>query len=524
MDKHTIIITAVLLCLPTAAQTQTKPNNPGTPTINVTKLAMSGTKLVLSYDINNLSDRDVWICDGLTNASRWIHSEMYLADDDQTLTIRRRLDVPSDREWFRPPFGRYIRLRPSEKRHESLSFIVPVAEDTSVFANERSHRLSEGHACATRLAIEIGFYEGDLPERIMKVLREAEGRRIMDNLRLPGSTFLFEGRVLDFDGLRERMRERDEEVAIPYTYQRFKGEKVAKTSVAGLQIPIHYRPRTLSAGPASIPDLAHCTKIEIRYQPSILDYFFPFESHQRLFNRGEIEYLRSEQTVVVEAQEPIKAFAEQVEKGVPCHGIVREDRMAKINCYRANGRLRSFLLFNDEVVETEGNERLGCRQTLLGPSMITPEMERLEYRVQCSTNLKNLSSRLHLYNIIQAEHTKDWSITSDTIYPPAVQWCDATSWPAFTHYGYDKGDEQPPHKCPSAGEGKNHYAMNPNCKPDSAADMVLLFEAKAGWNQHGGPELFTFDNHDPKGGCVLLNDGTVKFIRTSEELQQLRWR
>ena len=54
--------------------------------------------------------------------------------------------------------------------------------------------------------------------------------------------------------------------------------------------------------------------------------------------------------------------------------------------------------------------------------------------------------------------------------------------------------------------------------------MVLLFETKAGWNQHGGPELFTFDNHEPKGGCVLLNDGTVKFIRTEEELQKLRWK
>jgi hypothetical protein len=66
--------------------------------------------------------------------------------------------------------------------------------------------------------------------------------------------------------------------------------------------------------------------------------------------------------------------------------------------------------------------------------------------------------------------------------------------------------------------------MNPNCKPDSPPDMVLLFETKAGWNQHGGLELFTFDNHDPKGGCVLLNDGTVKFIRTPEQLQQLRWK
>jgi len=68
------------------------------------------------------------------------------------------------------------------------------------------------------------------------------------------------------------------------------------------------------------------------------------------------------------------------------------------------------------------------------------------------------------------------------------------------------------------------YAMNPNCRADSPKDMVLLFESKAGWNQHGGPELFAFDNHDPKGGLVLLNDGTVKFIRTEEELKQLRWK
>ena len=66
--------------------------------------------------------------------------------------------------------------------------------------------------------------------------------------------------------------------------------------------------------------------------------------------------------------------------------------------------------------------------------------------------------------------------------------------------------------------------MNADCTPESAADTVLLFETKAGWNQHGGPELFTFDNHDPKGGCVLLNDGTVKFIRTQKELKQLRWK
>ena len=78
--------------------------------------------------------------------------------------------------------------------------------------------------------------------------------------------------------------------------------------------------------------------------------------------------------------------------------------------------------------------------------------------------------------------------------------------------------------CPNMQEGRCHYAINRNCEPNSPPETVLLFETKAGWNQHGGPELFTFDNHDPKGGCALLNDGTVKFIRTKEELHALRWR
>ncbi len=67
------------------------------------------------------------------------------------------------------------------------------------------------------------------------------------------------------------------------------------------------------------------------------------------------------------------------------------------------------------------------------------------------------------------------------------------------------------------------YAMNHACDPNSP-HTVLSFETRPGWNQHGGPELFTFDNHDPKGGCILPNDGTVKFIRTKEELAQLRWK
>jgi hypothetical protein len=115
----------------------------------------------------------------------------------------------------------------------------------------------------------------------------------------------------------------------------------------------------------------------------------------------------------------------------------------------------------------------------------------------------------------------------ELVYPAQQRWCDDMEWafvgPRIRSLRHEADLKMNLHVCPSVDEGMSTYAMNPSCRYDSALDTVLLFEIKAGWNQHGGPELFTFDNHDPKGGCVLLNDGTVKFIRTKEELQQLRW-
>jgi hypothetical protein len=101
--------------------------------------------------------------------------------------------------------------------------------------------------------------------------------------------------------------------------------------------------------------------------------------------------------------------------------------------------------------------------------------------------------------------------------------CPVVHAPTDANGVYSPPDETDPLSQP-ADSWVSDYAMNSNCREGSPDDMVFLFESQPGWNQHGGPELFTFDNHDPKGGCVLLNDGTVKFIRTKEELYQLQWK
>jgi hypothetical protein len=121
----------------------------------------------------------------------------------------------------------------------------------------------------------------------------------------------------------------------------------------------------------------------------------------------------------------------------------------------------------------------------------------------CSENLKALGTCIMLYN-----SDKDG-------YPEPNNWNDAlldsnlASEEVFVCWGL-KGKE----RC--------SYAMNPNAKPDWPLDMVLLFETKGGWNQYGGPELITLENHKGKGCNILFNSGHVEFV-IKEQLGKLKW-
>lgn len=73
----------------------------------------------------------------------------------------------------------------------------------------------------------------------------------------------------------------------------------------------------------------------------------------------------------------------------------------------------------------------------------------------------------------------------------------------------------------------SHYGLNPNAKPKSSPDVVLLFETEHGWNQFGGPELVSVKNHLEiygKEGCnILFNDGRVKFVKP-KQIDKLKWK
>ena len=236
-----------------------------------------------------------------------------------------------------------------------------------------------------------------------------------------------------------------------------------------------------------------------------------------LLSDEEIEYLESLETMVVEDRTAIKNLAETLSsasyKGVNWLPVSRVNDTLVV-CYRNAERIRTLLIDSDYI--TTGNAHVWKHayiSTVI--ASLTPELDPFRWRLECKRNLRALAYKFKYY------------LKNEKTYPPPGKWCDALL-PARKGAAYRSVLAEL--TCPSAGEGRCHYAMNPDCTPDAPSDVVLLFETKAGWNQHGGPELFTLDNHDPRGGFVMLNDAdfdrardaTVLFIRTRQRFEQLR--
>lgn len=266
----------------------------------------------------------------------------------------------------------------------------------------------------------------------------------------------------------------------------------------------------------SPPDLSNCTRLEIRYLTSTLNYFLSGQDVDNLLNSTEKKYIQSLETFVMTDPKRIKAFAHDISQGTLYgiqHGTPDYLNPVHIACYVNNKHIVSFTVYG-HAIATDSKSMFKYPPGLLNLDIIEPpEIRPFRLRSDCARNIKRLYAAgfLDRGDVINS-------------YPEPNQWCDALMRDRDNNSYVSDEEMRENFICPTAGEGKSDYALNPNCRPDSPRDTVLLFETEAGWNQHGGPELFTFDNHNPKGGCVLINDYTVKFIRTTEELWQLRWK
>lgn len=264
----------------------------------------------------------------------------------------------------------------------------------------------------------------------------------------------------------------------------------------------------------------------------------------------EREYVRSYDTWTVTDPEQIRAFAYRISQGEyrgRLYGVI-DDTPTNVICYQGRNRVASFNIYPTMPTVMANRRRFVYRPGFpILRNLDPPALKPLKVRWECAMNLSGLlfgglwqgpnrppcpdpnqwcdvivqtMRRMHITNYVLDGKTRRQ-------YPDRVIarrfTCPVVHAPTDANGVYSPPDETDPLSQP-ADSWVSDYAMNSNCREGSPDDMVFLFESQPGWNQHGGPELFTFDNHDPKGGCVLLNDGTVKFIRTKEELYQLQWK
>jgi prepilin-type processing-associated H-X9-DG protein len=142
----------------------------------------------------------------------------------------------------------------------------------------------------------------------------------------------------------------------------------------------------------------------------------------------------------------------------------------------------------------------------IGMTILTPALHsvrQLAERAACGTNMTGIATAMSMY-------------ASDTgAFPTTSKWCDL-----LIENQYLDAKQL---RCPAGPEGRCSYAINSNVEQLGAAappDMVLLFEARPGWNQSGGPEILTTENHPGDGCSVAFVDGSVRFLI---EFEDLRW-
>jgi prepilin-type processing-associated H-X9-DG protein len=140
---------------------------------------------------------------------------------------------------------------------------------------------------------------------------------------------------------------------------------------------------------------------------------------------------------------------------------------------------------------------------ILLPSLV--RVRHLATRMVCANNLSMQASSMLVY---ANEYDK---------YPTPEKWNDL-----LIQHAEVSGEK---FQCNLDKQGPSSYAMNENIAelgPAAPPDMVLIFESKPGWNQAGGPELLTTQNHQGDGCNIVFNDGHTEFVKVWD-VNDLKW-
>jgi hypothetical protein len=217
--------------------------------IQLLKCEITETTIEIAYEIINQSDHEIWVCDGID-----IEEDFFAIGLDpmtHRLLVKIDINIPviNSVDWYFPPFGIYMRLSPGKKHLGSFSRSLPLRR-YGVFRTECEIQ-TQLDVNLDRVALDIHYYDGDLPGLIRSLLTEAE--RFTGTLPPDWEDWPNIDRVLTyFPGLvlKEDVNGsanfdetygkgiQDGELAMPYYNYRFlRDEKVLRLTLDGVSIP-----------------------------------------------------------------------------------------------------------------------------------------------------------------------------------------------------------------------------------------------------------------------------------------------
>jgi hypothetical protein len=203
-------------------------------TMEITELDVNDSTLALSYNIRNGTDREAWVC----SKSGRIPFEVFLTSDQQTLLIRKRLDLPTKNKWRLEPVGTYVRIAPGASLAESVQITLPVSPAV-LYANEYTTEFAQP---VRHLALEIGYYDEDLPALIHSIFAVAEKSGLTSGdvpsniLNTYFRGLLVRGVLGSFDQVNPDPYGQGY-VYIRYSWQALTGEKILRVDVNDVSIP-----------------------------------------------------------------------------------------------------------------------------------------------------------------------------------------------------------------------------------------------------------------------------------------------
>ena len=184
--------------------------------------------------------------------------------------------------------------------------------------------------------------------------------------------------------------------------------------------------------------------------------------------------------------------------------------VALVKIEKSNGRLKGKGLAITGIAAPAALLPLALLMGILMPAL--GRVRGLAQEIACGANIRVLGRAMMIY-----------ANDNDGNYPTASKWCDLLTEYSDTEYSDYVNEKK--FQCQAASEGPCNYAMNKNIEKlgeDIPPDIVLLFESPPGWNQSGGPELLTTENHQGDGCNIFFGDGHVSLIKSKDTIY-LKW-